>query len=140
MARFAEEHVAALNARDIDAILAATRSDAVWTLPGGVRLQGQAEIQGYVTGLWEAFPDARWELHRAVEDATTVALEATFSGTHRGPLPTPSGPVPPTGRKVKFPYAALVVLEGRSVRSKHLYWDMLDMLAQLGLVPQQVGA
>lgn len=83
----------------------------------------------------EAFPD------NGIDDAVVfgtddqAAEEARFSGTHTGTLRTPNGDVPPTGKRMASRYAAVSRVKNGKVTSFHLYFDVADVLAQLGLMP-----
>jgi predicted ester cyclase len=56
---------------------------------------------------WEAFPDARLEVARSIEEGSLAAVEGTMSGTHSGVLRTPEGEIPPTGRRVEIRWMAI---------------------------------
>ncbi len=61
-------------------------------------------------------------------------VELIGSGTHRGTLATPAGPIPPTGRHLSFRLLeSMVVRDGKIVEAR-TYVDALAMLAQLGLI------
>jgi steroid delta-isomerase-like uncharacterized protein len=57
--------------------------------------EGQRQV---VKRLWEAFPDARFEIEHLARDGDTVICIGTMSGTHEGTLLG----VPATGRKVEW--------------------------------------
>ena len=62
----------------------------------------------------------------------TVTLELTWRGTHKGPLLTPTGALPPTGRTIEIRACQVVdVAEGKVVGIRH-YFDMALLLEQLG--------
>jgi hypothetical protein len=65
-----------------------------------------------------------------------VVLEGAWIATHTGPLLTPGGEVPPTGRTINLPFAATMRVDGEHVASMHVYFDQLAFLDQLGLVPK----
>jgi hypothetical protein len=50
-------------------------------------------------------------------------------------LPSPNGDVAPTGRAVVLPWAAVYVTDGEALKSEHLFFDQMDFLGQLGLLP-----
>jgi hypothetical protein len=56
-------------------------------------------------------------------------------GTHTGVLHTPKGDVPPTGRAVGLRWAAVYLTEGDTLKSEQLFFDQMDLLGQLGLLP-----
>jgi hypothetical protein len=64
-----------------------------------------------------------------------AAAEGTLTGTQDGVLRTPNGDVAPTGRPVELRWAAVYVIDGDTLKSEHLFFDQMDFLGQLGLVP-----
>jgi predicted ester cyclase len=50
-------------------------------------------------------------------------------------LHTPNGDVAPTGKPVEFRWAAVYEVEGEELISEHLFFDQMDLLGQLGLLP-----
>jgi predicted ester cyclase len=105
----------------------------VFVMPGGPPLEGQEAIGGMFRAYVRAFPDFACRTVHAIESGDTYAAETAFSGTHKGPLATPQGELPPTGRKVSWQSADIVRVEGGKIVSWHVYHDPLPMLAQLGL-------
>ena len=88
----------AFNGRDLERIDAITAPEFVnlnalpGTPPGP---EGQRQV---VVRLWEAFPDARFEIEHLASDGLTVICIGTMSGTHEGTLLG----VPATGRNVEW--------------------------------------
>jgi predicted ester cyclase len=64
-----------------------------------------------------------------------AAVEGTFSGTHTGPLATPQGTIPATGRRVSISYCIVGRSRDGKLASGHNHFDLLGILAQLGVVP-----
>lgn len=50
-------------------------------------------------------------------------------------LHTPNGDVPPSGRPVEFRWAAAYEVRDEVLAYEHLYFDQVDFLTQLGLMP-----
>lgn len=125
-------HVAAMNDRNSDADPWA--ADAQMVAPGA-EVSGRDEVIGFLGVFQEAFPDLRLEVEQLLTDGTAAAAEGTLTGTHDGVLHTPAGDVPPTGRSVKFRWAAVYATEGDTLKSEHLYFDQMHFLGQLGLLP-----
>jgi predicted ester cyclase len=83
-----------------------------------------------------AMPDGKHTVTRVVQAGERFAFEGSWSGTHTGPLSTPGGEVPATGRVVTMPFCAVGTQREGRVATVSVYLDQLAMLAQLGLVPQ----
>ena len=62
------------------------------------------------------------------------ASEARFTGTHSGNLRTPNGEIPATGNTVVSSYALVVRVENDRFTSFHIYFDVAELLGQLGLM------
>jgi predicted ester cyclase len=126
------QHIAAINDRDIEADPWA--ADAELVAPGG-QASGRDNVISFLGVFTEAFPDLRLELKRFLTDGPAAAAEGTLSGTHDGVLHTPNGDVAPTGRAVELRWAAVYVTDGDTLKSEHLFFDQMDFLGQLGLLP-----
>ena len=85
-------------------------------------------------GWAQAFPDSKGTFQgaRAANDGTVV-LELTWTGTHKGPLQTPMGPIPPTGKTIEVRACAIVEVAGDKARAQRHYFDMATLLRQLGV-------
>ena len=78
-----------------------------------------------------SFPDQRVTIHDMVAEGDRVAVRATYSGTHTGPM----GDVPPTGKAVESPFLAMFRIESGRIAELWVEWDNVAMLTQLGLFP-----
>lgn len=128
-----ERNIAALNAQDIDHVLANQQPEAELVAPGGVTLRGHDQLQQHVEALWTAFPDGVFSFVGQIVAADAAAVELEFTGTHTGPLVTPTGAVEPTGRRVVLRSASVMRFQGGLIASEHAYTDQLEFMAQLGL-------
>ena len=126
------KHIAAVNDRDSAAEPWA--ADAELLAPGG-HANGRDEVIGFVGVFQEAFPDLRLEIKRLLTDGSSAAAEGTIAGTHDGVLHTPNGDVAPTGRTIALRWAAVYATDGETLKSEHLFFDQMDFLGQLGLLP-----
>jgi predicted ester cyclase len=125
-------HIAAMNDRNSDADPWA--ADAQMVAPGA-QASGRDEVLGFLGVFQEAFPDLRLETGQLVSDGAAAAAEGTLTGTHDGVLHTPGGDIPPTGRHVELRWAAVYATDGDTLKSEHLFFDQMDFLGQLGLLP-----
>ncbi len=48
----------------------------------------------------KAFPDMHRELFRVFTVGDVIVVELALQGTHKGPLPTPMGVLPPTNKRM----------------------------------------
>lgn len=126
------KHVAAMNDRDSDADPWA--ADAQMVAPGA-QASGRDEVLGFLGVFLEAFPDLRLEIEQLVTEGPAAAAEGTLAGTHDGVLHTPGGDIPPTGKRVELRWAAVYATDGDTLKSEHLFFDQMDFLGQLGLLP-----
>ena len=123
-----------IDRNDLESALQLFTPDAEFTFPG-VQVRGREQIATFMTGMWEAFPSHRHDIVTAVEGADRIAVEGIATAVHSGPLMSPGGVVPATGRDVVLPICHVLVLEAGLIASSHIWYDQLDMLSQLGLVP-----
>jgi hypothetical protein len=86
------------------------------------------------------FPDVHRELLRVHETGHLVVAELLIQGTFLGPLPTPAGPVAPTGAKVSIPTADFFYLRDGKIQTFNCYVSMNIMLAQMGVYPDFASA
>ena len=126
------KHIAAVNDRDSSADPWA--ADAEMVAPGG-GASGRDEIIGFLGVFHEAFPDLRLEIKQLLSNGPAAAAEGTLAGTHDGVLHTPNGDIPPTGRAVELRWAAVYATDGQTLKSEHLFFDQMELLGQLGLLP-----
>ncbi len=126
-------HIEAFNARDQDAEPWA--ADAQMVAPGA-SVSGRDEVLGFLSVFQEAFPNGWLEVKRLLVDGPAAAVEGSFAGTHDGVLHTPNGDVGPTGKAVELRWAAVYEVHGEELKSEHLFFDQMELLGQLGLMPE----
>ena len=127
-----DAHIDAFNTRTPDD--EPWSSDAELIAPGG-SFAGRDQVLGFLPVFQGAFPDGRLTVHSYVVDAEHASVEGVFAGVHDGVLQSPQGAVDPTGRSVTFRWSATYRVRGSELMSEHLYFDQLDFLGQLGLLP-----
>jgi steroid delta-isomerase-like uncharacterized protein len=97
----------------------------------------KAEGLDAVLSLWQgwaqAFPDSHAVFHNALASGTTVVLEMTWKGTHKGPMQTPNGAIAPTGKTISVRACMVVEMAGERVKQERHYFDMTTIFQQLGL-------
>ncbi len=118
-------------ARDIDLLLNSVTDDFLFnerpmTMSNG--LKGKPRFQEYLTTLFTAFPDLTKSIRSINACETRVWIEWTMTGTHQGEF---CG-IAPTQRKIKIQGASVFKIQDSKISSERLYWDMGDLLRQLG--------
>ena len=130
-----DKFTAAMTRGDIDEVATLYAEGAVALSPEG-ELRGRKEIVEYLRPLTEAFSDFRWEPLHSHESGNAAIDEGWICGVHTGPLPGPDGqPVPATGKSIRLRECDAVTVEGGVITSHRFYYDQMEMLGQLGLLP-----
>ncbi|MEV5437753.1 nuclear transport factor 2 family protein [Streptomyces sp. NPDC052682] len=122
---------------DLEALWELFAEDAVAVTPDGGEIHGRDRIVAWWRQTTDAIPEARFEPLHLYEVGDTAIDEGFFGGRNTGPLQVPSGEVlPATQREIRVRGVDLVTVgeDGRIV-SYRLYFDQLDFLGQLGLLP-----
>jgi steroid delta-isomerase-like uncharacterized protein len=101
----------------------------------GAQLNGWDQVSAVMKGFHDALPDMKHGIVRCVESGGTLAAEIVVTGTMTGPLQTPQGAVPPTGRKLYLRACDFVDVEDGRITSISSYFDNVEFLAQLGIAP-----
>ncbi len=123
------------NAHDREGWVGLFDQGAELRAPGGMQASGRSGAQLFYDTWNEAFPDNAIEALVVFGAGEQGAEEARFTGTHTGTLRTPGADIPPTGKSVVSQFAAVVAVRNGKVTSFHLYFDLAELLVQLGLMP-----
>lgn len=126
---------AAFNAHDAEKFASYYAEDAVITDPMYPEpLRGRGAVQQDIAEFMGALPDVVADMQEVLVEGTLVATRGVMTGTQTGPMPTPSGAIPPTGRPVKVPMAVFMRFgaDGK-IDEEYRYYDVAGMAAQLGV-------
>lgn len=130
-----KKQIESVNRQDIEAFKSCYASGAVVVDPQYAEpLKGHDAIGKDIAAFWTALPDLQLHVVNTIAQGTSYSAEITMSGTHKGALLTPTGQIPPTGKKIDV-NACLVGRynnDGRIIE-EHRYYDLAGMLAQLGI-------
>lgn len=124
-----ERAIEAFNDHDPDRLMGEMAEGSTFTDPLKEGLTG-ADIHEYIVEIFEAFPDIRLEVNRAITSNEGVtAIECEYVGTHQGPLED----IPPTGNSVVVPSMTVLDVSDDGITSWRDYWDQQTFAEQLGL-------
>jgi predicted ester cyclase len=132
----ATRYLDAFNAHDESAIRVLNAPNVKYEAPGGVRLEGNEAATGYNMAWIKGFPDAKLTVNNELISGPWVVQECMFEGTHTGSFEGPAGTVPPTGRKVVGRCVQIGRYENGVASDLRLYYDQVELLTQLGLMPE----
>lgn len=126
----------AFNRHDAEAFAAcysdnATIADPQFQEP----ISGSAAIARDVADWFGSFPDVEATLARTVVNGSQYAAEWSMRGTHKGPLVTPEGHVPATGKPIRVTVVTIGRTDDRGrVAEERRAYDLAGIMNQLGLM------
>lgn len=138
--RVASEARAAFNAHDEPRIRESYAEDVVFEAPGEVHLEGRDAAVEYAMSWLRAFPDGRITVNNEVVAGDWVVQEFTFSGTHDDTLVGAEGEIPATHRRLSGRGVEVIQVRDGKVVADRLYFDQVQVLTQLGLMPEPAQA
>jgi steroid delta-isomerase-like uncharacterized protein len=124
----------AFNRHDSRALAALYAPDQITTSTGEPEpVRGREAKEEFVAGFFRAFPDMRLEPFSILYTDDHIVFEVDARGTNTGPLETPEGEAPPTGRgiDVKMNFIVRVDENGLIAEDRTCY--------DTGLFMQQLG-
>lgn len=125
------EYVRYKNAHDLQGLIQTIDDDCEFIVVGiGVTFRGPEEASDYHRDMFKAFPDYHLSGGPISVDPDYVVWEGTLSGTHTGRVYGAE----PTGRRFEVPTIAVFPVRNGKVAGERGYFDMLSILAQLGVV------
>ncbi|TMD59529.1 MAG: ester cyclase [Chloroflexi bacterium] len=145
MGRFetvAKAFVDAINRGDLDAVTASysencTVEDPMYPAP----LVGRNAVREDAAAFLRGFPDLRLELGDLLEKGDIGMAEYRITGTNTGPLTTPMGEVPATGKRLDVHGSVYARLNDRDLTvEEHRHYDVAGVMRALGLMPEPEAA
>jgi len=124
--------------QNLDELLKLQTDDFELSMPGMV--VKKQDLEGFYRPTWAGFPDGKHRIDNVIESGDTVVVEATWGGTNLGPVQMPDSEMPATGNRVSFKLASVNRLREGRVASTHIYFDQMEFLRGMGLVPEMAEA
>ena len=130
----------ATNRHDGQAVASFFTGDGVYVdHPLGQRHQGKAAIAGFIEwGEENGSSDFQLTLLDHFETVDRYTLVWDFSGTHDRSSQDP--PLPATGKKFTVRGVSVGRLEGGKIKENTDYYNMVELLSQIGMLPAPAGA
>ncbi len=132
--RLVERHYENVNNNDFSHVTEVLSPDVVTVQPAGT-MHGIDQFLGFAKGFRKAFPDARMAAEEWIEAGDRIAIQGVYTGTHTGPLASPQGEVPATGRTLTLPYCDVFEIAAGRITKHTVYFDQTLFAIQLGLMP-----
>lgn len=126
-------HNRGLAAHDMELFGSIFADDVAVELPGGTVFAGRDGIIETAVAFYTAFPDIKLTPRQVWADENGIVAEQVFTGTHTGPLATPNGEIPATGKKAEFGLVDTFLVSDGKVTAHRVYYDNLAFMTQLGL-------
>jgi len=97
-------------------------------------LKGRDAVLKDAQAFFKAFPDMKMKVVTLLSKGNTYGVEGRYSGTHKGPLEVPGGPIPPTNRRVDAGISIFGKVDaGGLIVEERRYYDIATLMAQLGI-------
>ncbi|MEU7717292.1 ester cyclase [Streptomyces tibetensis] len=121
---------------DLKVVAELYAEDAVAFTPDEGELRGRDAIVAYWRTMTEAVPGATFEALHSYEAGDTAIDEGVYRGRNTGPLELPNGEtLPPTQKEVRIRGVDIATVKDGRIVDYRLYFDEMDFLGQLGLLP-----
>ncbi len=125
----------AYNDRQFDHAAQLVTDDYEWTMvPTGQSFHGPDGMREYLAGWDRGFPESKVEITNVITSGEHAIVEFTGRGVHGGPLQTPMGEIPPTGKRAEVNFCDVYEIRGGKLRRGRSYFDMATLMRQLGLL------
>jgi steroid delta-isomerase-like uncharacterized protein len=122
------------NDRDLERALdLATHDIEIRLVATGQTLTGRDGFRRFMERFVSASSDMKKHITNQVVSADQVVSEFTLRGTHDGPLRTPTGEIPPTGREIQLEVVEVIGVRGDKIAWIRNYSDTMTLMRQLGV-------
>jgi predicted ester cyclase len=87
-----------------------------------------------------AIPDLHVDIEIEIAEGDTVGGRLRQKGTHTGPMASPTGEIPPSGKPVDFTEVAMLRIVDGKVATSWYWTDMIGLLTQIGVIAEPPAA
>ena len=141
--QISDRGTAAFNAHDAAALVALEDPSVTNSVPGPTgrrELSGREASRQYNQSWFDAFPDAKITVINEVIAGDYLVQEGTFNGTNTGVWKSDVGDMPATGKTLSGTYCQVSKVKDDLIVSSNLYFDQVEVMSQLGLMPAPAEA
>ncbi len=123
------------NSRSMDGLMGLVTEDfELIDMALGMTWRGKAGWKEWIEAWAVSLPDSKTRLDNLAADGDLIFTEHTGTGTHTGPLQTPGGVIPATGKTITLQFAEAFTMREGKIRRMKAYWDSATLMRQLGLM------
>jgi len=136
-AHLVDQFFAAMTSGDMDTVKSLFADNCVSTdFASGKVSNGVEENMADVEQWRAAFSNMKVEAVSHIEKGNAVVTEMKFEGTNDGDMQGPDGSsMPATGKTVSMQGCQICEFENGKMVNTRQYYDMMSMMAQLGMMP-----
>jgi steroid delta-isomerase-like uncharacterized protein len=130
------QHAEVENRHDVEATIATFHHPRYEV--NGDPSDGEEAVRELLQGLMNGFPDLHADIGKMRHADDAIFIEGRITGTHDGEW----AGIPPTGRRVEVPVAAIFEFDEDRLICEKVYLDMAAALTQIGVLPavRQAGS
>lgn len=105
--------------------------DFTASYPGLRGSRSKAEALAFNKVFPVAFPNLEFTVTGSARSGDVVYLSISCTATHLGPLVSPQGTIPPSGRTGKITAVAVVTIRDGKIHREETYWNIPDLIEQI---------
>ena len=103
----------------------------------GAVMKGLDENRADMENWTNTFSEMKVETLNHIESGNTVVTELKMTGVNTGDLQQPDGSkIPATGKSIEMNACQVAEFEDGKMTKSTQYYNMMSMMAQLGLIPE----
>ena len=134
--KVAQAYFDSFNAHDLAAMVEMRADGFEAEASGGAGPMNNEQTRMYEQNFLTAFPDLHFKVTLTVAQEDHVVVNWIASGTHTGPLGTPSGSaIEPTEKKASVSGSSTYEIKNGKITRAKTHFDMAELLGKLGLLP-----
>jgi steroid delta-isomerase-like uncharacterized protein len=122
----------AFNARDLSLWQRQLADTFTASYPGLRDCRDAETARAFNAPFLAAFSDLHFQVTGTATEGDRAIVLWTGRGTHDGPLVTPAGTIPPSGKSGAVDGVLVATVRNGRIVREETYWNVPDLLAQIG--------